>query len=129
MANEREVYDVAMAGYQAAIAEQSNAYQQAQLSGDFQESVRASQELASLRVAQREFHQMAVENAQSMRPMKQNPHNLTDLEVEIAKAAIPDRKDAPMTVAEKIDSYATQKAKLHEMRRTGEYRQTTDRTG
>ncbi len=131
MANEKEIYDTAMAGYQAALEEQASAYRQAQISGDFQESVRASQAMASIRAHANEYNRMAAEHAQSTRSAaRPNPYGLTDDEVDIAGRSIVDRPDMPrMSQDDKLKLYAENRDKLRRMRKSGEYRQTTDQTG
>ncbi|WP_315737962.1 hypothetical protein [Bradyrhizobium sp. SZCCHNR1093] len=53
--------------------------------------------------------------------MKQNPHGLTDEEVEVARNSFT-RTDMQMTDEKRLELYARQKARYQEMRRTGQYR-------
>jgi hypothetical protein len=126
-----DVYRVAMSGYQAAIIQEQGAFQQAQLSGDQNEMVRASQSLAALRSQANEYQAMAREQASSLNSVApRNKFGLSEREVEVAHASVVDRKDMPsMTDEQKEESYFRAKQRLQRMRATGEYRQTTEQTG
>lgn len=132
MANDT-LYRRGMAAYQSAIDQAGLKYREAERIGDDDARLEAWQDMASLRVQMREAHEIAMQDMRSTQGVKQNPHGLTDLEVEVAKASIVDNSrhaNLPkMTEREKIDLYAEKKAKLHAMRASGEYRQTTDATG
>ena len=132
MSNEADVYRTAMAGYQSALVQEEAAYRQAQLAGDFQESVRASQAMASYRAAMNEYHNMAAQHAASTRAAApSNKYGLTEEEVDIALKSVVDRDDlvdrqrggyrVRFSDEDKLRSYAENKAKLAQMRRDGRY--------
>jgi hypothetical protein len=128
MANEAEIYSTAMSGYQIAIQEESVAYQRAQATGDLAEAVRASQSIAALRSQANEFHNMAQQQATAMAPARPvSKFGLSEAERELAHTSIVDRRDMrSLSDEEKEKVYAENKARLHRMRASGEYRQTTD---
>ncbi|WP_316225061.1 MULTISPECIES: hypothetical protein [unclassified Bradyrhizobium] len=53
--------------------------------------------------------------------MRQNPHGLTDDEVEVARNSFT-RSDMNLSDEQRLELYARQKARLQELRRTGQYR-------
>lgn len=111
MANLKEVYDVAMSGYSAALIEEQANFQKAELTGDFSEQVRASQAMAQLRAAASEYHNMANEHAASQRPTVQaNKFGLSEREIEHAKIAGCSEEE-----------YSKNKARLAALRARGEY--------
>jgi hypothetical protein len=74
----KEDYDDAMAEYGKSMIEEQAAYQKAVLDDDPYEKKRASMSIAALRVQQKEFHKMASEHAQSLRPSRQSPAGMED---------------------------------------------------
>jgi hypothetical protein len=117
MSNFKDVYDVSMRGFQSAIVEEQARFQQATLTGDLEEQVRASQSMAGSRSAMREYHALASEHAASLqRAMPQNPNGLSQTETEIARKS---RPDLPADQAERL--YAYNRHKLATMRANGSY--------
>ncbi len=132
MASEKEIYEIGMTGFQSALEQEALNYREAMRSGDTSEAVRAWQSMGQIKAAAKEAHEIAVQDVQSRQYVKQNPHGLTDSEMEIARAAIPNdsRFNLPkLSDEQKAGIYKEQKDKLHRMRASGEYRQTTDQTG
>jgi hypothetical protein len=78
MAKYEDVYRKAMANYDKSMIDQQAAFQKATLEGDEYEQTRASMELAALRVQRNEYHRMASEHAQSLRPSRQSPAGMED---------------------------------------------------
>lgn len=125
--SDKEVYNTAMAGYQSALIQEQAAFQQAQISGDLDEQVRASQSMASLRSQAKEYQALASEHARSIQAAQpMNRFGLSPEEIEIAHKSF---STTGATKEEKERLYAENRAKLHRMRSTGEYRMTTDATG
>ena len=125
MADDKQIYQNVMAGYEAALLEQHNAYQQARIMDDSSAQVEAAMNMADIRARRAEFNNMARE---AMTPRSAsapvNKYGLTQQEVETAHAS-----HSYGTKEEREQSYAMQKDKLRRMRASGEYRQTTDQTG
>lgn len=130
MANEKEVYDTAMAGYQAAYIEEEAAYRKAELTGDFSEQTRAFQAMGAHRAAMQGCYGIATEHVASMQRQPTAPSNkygLSDEEVSIAHGLSKYASDLTDEKREQI--YSENKSKLHRMRASGEYRRTTEQTG
>jgi hypothetical protein len=130
VSNEAEIYNASMAGYTAAIVEEQAAYQKAQLTGDINEAIRASQAIASLRTQANEYHRMASEHASTLRQPTQgaqNKYGLSQAEIEIAHnsyGAIKDKRTGQMldlTPEEKEEAYVRNREKYRAMVRDGSY--------
>ena len=124
MSNEREIYDVAMRGYQAAMSQERAAYEQAQLSGDFQEAVRASQSLASIQAQANQYHQMATQHVQAMQPVQSQSRGgkfvMDDKTAHSAASRLTDDEiEAAQISGVSEAEYARNKAKMEWMRATG----------
>ncbi|MGJ4939297.1 hypothetical protein ACQR1W_01885 [Bradyrhizobium sp. HKCCYLS1011] len=120
MASYDEIYRQAMAGYRSAIVEQQAAFERATLAGDVDEQIRASQELAALRVQANEYHAMCVQHAETMRPAPQaSKYGLSEQEREVAHNWT---SDASLSNDERERIYAEQRAKYRQMRADGSYR-------
>lgn len=128
MANEKEIYDTALAGFQAAYIEEEANYRKAQLTGDFAEQTRAFQQMGEYRAGMMGCHSIATDHVASMQRQtaqpQQNKFGLSEREIEIAHNSY-----TGGSPEEKEQSYSEQRAKLHRMRASGAYRQTTDQTG
>jgi hypothetical protein len=106
-----------MSGFAAALAEEQHNFQQATITGDLNEQVRASQAMASLRATAESYHRMSVEHANGLRQAQpSNRYGLSDTEAEIARKS---RSDLPRDKAEAL--YAHNKQKLQTMRANGSY--------
>lgn len=113
MANEREVYDTALAGYQAAYIEEEANYRKAELTGDFSEQTRAFQAMGAHRAAMMGCHTIATDHVASMQRQQTAPTNkfgLSEREIEAAKIS---------RLSE--EEYSKNKARLAAMRARGEY--------
>jgi hypothetical protein len=105
-------------------------YHQAIANGDQDGEDSAIQNMAGLRMARRELDAMAAEamNPQNYAPVARDQYGLTAEERDIAEHSFSGSQFG-MNKDAMHREYARQKAKLHHMRATGQYRHTTDQTG
>lgn len=134
------------AGFRAVIEAAKARFEQAKADGNVEDMSAAGEEWASWETQYRNFTALANEGmAQDYQKNRQkelgvdhkgDPLYLTEDEAQDAIRML--RKDerevaigsfSGATPQEKLRSYVENKAKLHHMRRTGEYRQTTEQTG
>ena len=131
---DREIYNMTMQGYLAAIAQADANIQAARITGNDVAASEALMEKASMQVQMEKAHALSVQHAQSMQTTAQrNKFGLSPEEVDIAHRSFSGEslghRDQGMTLEQKEESFARNKAKLHRMRANGEYRQTTEQTG
>ena len=132
MSNYRQVYDEAMGGINAAMAEESANFQRATATGDVAEQVRASQAVAGYRALSNEYHRMAQEHANSMNAPPAGSedlpredadlarrYGLTGSELSIAKGWTADPNIPPEA---KVREYLSQRQRYRQARADGSYR-------
>ena len=68
MSNEAVVYDAAMSEYDIELEDAQSDWSRARRTGDLDGLTEASRRMARIRNEAREYHQMSVEHARSMRP-------------------------------------------------------------
>jgi hypothetical protein len=112
------------AAYQQCLAE----YTAAQASGDRDSQDTAIQNMAALRATRIQIDTMAREALSYSPQAAYDQYGLTQTEREIAEKSF-SGADFGMNKESMHREYARQKAKLHRMRASGEYRYTTDQTG
>lgn len=114
----RKVYQTSMAGYQAALLDEQQAFQRASAVGDVDEQVRASQALAALRVTMKEYDAMARDHARTQQAPQGNKWGLSNDESEIARNSFGSQD---LTNDQREEIYARNKAKYRSMLADGTY--------
>jgi hypothetical protein len=114
----------------AAVSQTMAEIYQAQANGDQETEDSAITTLAALRTQRREIDAMAAEamNPQNYAQPARDQYGLTQEERDIAERSFCGANFG-MSKEHMHREYARQKAKLHHMRATGQYRYTTDQTG
>jgi hypothetical protein len=127
------VYNQSMNGIQAAMAEENNNFQRAQLTGDIDEQVRASQAIAGYRALAEQYHKMASEHAQSMNaPTLAGGDELSHRDTQLARHYGLSAKeigiaknwtsDPNITDEDKVREYVSQRQRYRAARADGSYR-------